>query len=854
MRQAPDTLRIETAAADTRKLPVVAPVSTAPRGLSEAEAAARRARGEGNAVPFVTGRTYRRILFENAFTFINILLFAIVIFLGVLELYGDALMTMALVTVNVVVGVFQEVRAKRKLDRIALLTRPTATVVRGGTERTQDPNDIVRGDLLVVRPGDQVLVDGSVVESAALSVDESLLTGESDLVQKRAGDAVYSGSFCITGSGHYEAEKVGAASMAQQLTGQARQHRDVKTPLQHEIVLVIRIMVVIAIALGAQVADTFRQIYNDVPLTESVRAAAVIVALVPQGLIFMVTVTYAMAAARMSGRGALIQRMNAVESTSQIDVLCTDKTGTLTTNQLALHDVEPFGIDAETLRRRLGDYAASTTAGNRTTDALRAACGGRERAPAAEAPFSSERKWSALAFGDGDLRGLYVLGAPEMLAPALAEDAPASSRADGWRSRGLRVLLFAHHPDTVISEVDGVPRLPDDLTPLGYVAFSDELRPEASNTIARFREVGIALKVISGDNPETVAALARQAGLDGNVRAVSGLELEGLDDDQLRTVARETTVFGRITPAQKESLVRALRAERHYVAMIGDGVNDVLALKQANLAVAMRSGSQVSRSVSDIVLMEDSFAALPAAFSEGQRILKGMQDIIRLFLVRTLYVSLIILGVTLLNQEFPVTPKQNGLLALLTVGLPALFLAAWARPGPTPRRLVPSAAHFVLPAALSITFVGLVIYQVFLTFTGDIETARTALTVTTVLCGLALIPFSEPPTEAWTGGDELSGDWRPTILAGALLAAFLATLLVEPAREFYELTTLPLSAYLLIGIVVAGWASLLRSTWRMRLVERGWARVAAITTQVRNWRRRRREALELSPDPELRRD
>ncbi|HYI15322.1 MAG TPA: HAD-IC family P-type ATPase, partial [Thermomicrobiales bacterium] len=412
--------------ATTAKLPVVtksppppdlAPAEIELLSLTEAEAAARAERGEANVAPVATSRSYGRIIFQNTISFINILLFSIVVFLAVLGLYSDAAMTAVLVVANVFVGTFQEIRAKRKLDQIALLTRPTATVIRDKQERTIDPAQVVKGDLLVLKPGDQVLVDGIVVQDSSLSVDESLLTGESDLVQKAKGAEVYSGSFCMTGSGIYRAEKVGVASLANQMTGQARAYRNVMTPLQREIGFVVRIMVVLMVALGAQVADTFRSLYQDVPLTESVRAAAVIVALVPQGLIFMVTVTYALAAVRMSGKGALIQRMNAVESTSQIDVLCMDKTGTLTTNNLALHAVHPLGRDEAELRRLLGLYAAATPTANRTIDAQRSALSAASRPLRTEIPFSSARKWSALAF-DGADGGTYVLGAPEMMQPA----------------------------------------------------------------------------------------------------------------------------------------------------------------------------------------------------------------------------------------------------------------------------------------------------------------------------------------------------------------------------------------------------------------------------------------------------
>jgi cation-transporting ATPase E len=806
-----------------------------PRGLSEVEATARRERGEGNQVEPETSRSYARILLENLLTPIHLLLFVIAVVLAILGLYGDAILTGGLIVINIVVTVIQEARAKRQLDRIALLTRPMANVLRDGEERTIEPGEIVLGDAIVARPGDQILVDGIIIQDSAMSVDESLLTGESELIPKRVGDRVYSGSFCMTGGAVYEADSVGENSVAAKITSQARTYRNIKTPLQREVGIILKVMLLLAIALAVLVGNSFWKLYNELPLKESVQAAAVIAALIPQGLVLMVTVTYAMAAMRMSGKGALIQRMNAVESTSHIAVLCMDKTGTLTTNRLTLQGVEPIESNDADVRRLLGEYAVSTPAANQTIDALIAGLGGTNQARQLreEVPFSSALKWSALAYADQqspDWGGAYFMGAPDILAQALRPGASLGAQADEWKAAGLRVLLFAWHPDVAsLHGPDGEPQLPQGLIPVGAICISDELRPEAKQTIANFAETGVTLKVISGDHPETVTALAIQAGFPADCRMISGLELDALDDTRLGIVARDTTIFGRITPQQKERLIGAIRAQGHYVAMIGDGVNDVLALKQANLAVAMRSGSQVTRNVADIVLVDDSFAALPHAFREGQRILRGMHDIIDLFLVRAAYVSLIILATSLLGEAFPVTPKQNALLATLTVGIPAFALAAWATPGRTAKSLISSSSHFVVPAALSISFVCMTVYLFFRAMSNDLELARSALTTTSVMCGLLLVPFVEPPARPWTGGDTLSGDWRPTILAFLLMALYMFVVIVGPLRHFYDLTILPYSGYVLLGFVVAGWAVGLRFIWRLR-----------IGSRVQVWRRKRR--------------
>ena len=789
------------------------------QGLSESLVLARRAQGQGNNVKLQTSRSYLQILRQNAFTFINTVLFAIGLVLILMGRAGDAVVTAGLVLLNVIVGVWQEGHAKRKLDQIALLTRPKAAVIREGRERSIDPAEIVLGDVLVIRSGDQVLVDGKVIgpEGGRADVDESLLTGESDLVPKRPGDAVLSGSFCVTGSVIYEATRVGASTFARQVVAGARAFRQVKTPLQRDVDFVIRLMVLLATLLGVLLAISYT--LQRAPVVEMVQIAAVIVALVPQGLFFMTTVTYAMGAVRMAGSGALVQQANAIESMSHVDVLCLDKTGTLTTNRIKLHAIHPLNATEAELTSLLGDFVASSSSANRTAEAIGAAFTGAARRVAEQVAFSSERKWSAVAFEDDAVRGVYVLGAPEVLEPYLQ---PADlGQAAPWTAQGLRVLLFAHQPKiTPLFDADGQPQLPAHLIALGLLSLSDELRPEAEATLAGFAQAGIQIKIISGDNPHTVAALARQAGVSREAQAVSGLDLAEMDEAQVAQAAQAATIFGRITPQQKERLVSVLRGRGHYVAMIGDGVNDVLSLKQAQLGIAMHSGSQATRAVADIVLLDDSFGALPAAFREGQRIVRGMADVMRLFLVRTLYVTLLILFAKVVGLAFPLSPKHNSILALLTVGIPTLGLAAWARPGAPPRDVLHSLRHFVLPAAFTVTVITFAVYLGFLLDVRSEGVAQTALTIATILCGLVLVPFVEPPTLAWAGGDELSGDWRPTLLTLGLFALLIAVMLVPAIRHFFELAVLSPLDWLLIGSAVVVWAMFLRYAWRINLFER----------------------------------
>jgi len=793
------------------------------QGLSASEVSARRASGLGNQIQFQITRTYWQIIRQNAFTFINTILFAIGIVLILMGQFGDALVTAGLVLLNVIAGVVQEGRAKRKLEHIALLTRPKAAVIRDGQEHTIDPSEIVQGDLLVARPGDQIVVDGQVIESSGLALDESLLTGESDHVRKKNGDSLYSGSFCVRGSAYYQAEKVGEESLVNQLTAQARAFRQVKTPLQRDIDFIIRILVVLAAQLGTLIAISY--LMHSVPLVDGVRVAAVIVALVPQGLFFMTTVAYAMGVLRVSGRGALIQQINAVESISNVDLLCLDKTGTLTTNRIQLHTLMPIGASGLTseadLKRILGDYVSSVSDRNRTSEAIRDACGGSQLPVKQSVAFSAERKWSAQVFENERLSGVYVLGAPEVLQAKTLPGGDWAAQVEEWSALGLRVLLLAHHSTGVLLQGDNdEPQLPSPLVPLGLISLQEELRPEARETLERLSELNIDLKIISGDNPNTVAALCRQVGIIRTDRIISGLKMQHMEQAQFEQTVLETTIFGRITPQQKERILDVLKQHGRYVAMIGDGVNDVLALKQAHVGVAMQNGSQAARGVADIVLLNDSFAALPPAFREGQRIVKGMEDVVRLLLTRTLYVTMLVVATQIVGLAFPVTPKHNSILALLTVGIPILALAAWARPGTPPRSIIRSTSHFVFPAAFSISVLSFGVYLYYLGTNGSLDIARSALTTATVFCGLVLILFVEPPVEAWVGGDVLSGDWRPTLLAFGLLLLYGLILRNSTLRNFFELAPLRWLDYVLIGILVAVWAIVLRWVWRTRLFER----------------------------------
>jgi cation-transporting ATPase E len=533
-----------------------------------------------------------------------------------------------------------------------------------------------------------------------------------------------------------------------------------------------------------------------------------------------------------------------------------DKTGTLTTNALELYAVQPLGQFRESeLKQHLGDFAHSASTANATTVAIREGLAGRQRHPVDEVRFASARRWSALAFDDDGGRGLFVLGAPEMLQPHLATavDGPELERQlQSWSDQGLRVLLFAYHPDvTTLHDAAGDPVLPP-LQPLGLISLRDELRPHAREVLRDFGELGVQLKIISGDNPRTVAGLVKQTGL-VNPKLVTGAELAAMSMAEFEQAAEEATIFGRIAPEQKAQLVTALLNRGHYVAMIGDGVNDILALKRAKLGIAVQSGSSATRNVADMVLLDDSYAALAPALSEGKRISNGLTNATLLLITRALTYAFVIIGVLMVGLDFPFEPAQAGVTAI-TVGLPAFFLTLWARPQAKTEPLLPALARFVLPVALWSMLIGVALYTYVYYRTGQVLDeafippgliarferytgldygvdqefgltatrimAQTALSVFLSLGALILLLFMEPPVALLASWRPVSPDRRPALLAIGLMLLLVVSLYIPAVATYLGFLPPIRPVWRDILVALAVWAPGLWLLWRKRWVER----------------------------------
>lgn len=776
----------------------------APSGLTEAEVVSRRARGQGNNVRLPTSRSLARIIRQNLLTPVHAVLFSVASLLGALGLIVDALITAAPVLFDAVAGTVREVSAKRRLDRLALLVRPSASVIREGSERSVDPSEIVLGDVVVVRRGDQILADGTLVGEGDIEVDESLLTGEAEPVPKASGDGVLSGSACVSGVAAFEVRAVGRQSFANRLVAEARRFRDERTPLQTEVGRVIGVVALFVIGLAIPITALIEWRSPDPTPVDALLNIAVLVALVPMGLAVTITLSYLLAAVRLGGRGILVQRLNAVESLSRVDTVCIDKTGTLTTQRLTASVVIPVAADRAMLARLLGDFAASISTPDRTSTAIGLAFPGHARPVSEEVAFASDRRWSALRFDDLPRHEALVLGAPDRILPMAADAVQVAPQVEALAAAGRRVLLFARSvADAPLRGPTG-PVLPGSLQTLGIVALEEELRPDAATIINRLTSMGVRVKVLSGDDPVTVAAVAQRAGIAVRGDPVSGPELEALSDDQIAERVRHATIMGRVSPSMKRRIVTALRDEGRYVAMIGDGVNDVLAMKRANLGIAMGTGSPAARGAADIVLLSDALDALSTAITTGQRVVTGMRSALSILLARTFYMLLIVAGATALSLPFPMTPRNNAVLALVTVGLPVLALIAWAPAAPSPRWLLGRALRFAVPAAISVTAVSLPLFAWLHHASTPDAVARTALTILTSLCGIGLILLLAGPIRR-VAGSPPGLSLRPMVLALAMIALLGASLVTPAVRDLYGLSELPLGLVLTVVAVAAGW-------------------------------------------------
>ena len=677
------------------------------RGLTSEEVADRKARGLANDADVRTSRTYTDIFVKNAFTPFNVILFILGILLVICDEVISAISATGIIIVNILISTIQEMRAKRKLDRISLLVRPKVTVVRDGGEMEIDQAEIVVDDLIVIRAGEQALVDGIADRCTSVEMDESLLTGESSTVRKHEGDKVYSGSVCVTGEMYYTVTAVGNDAYASQMLKSARKFTSKETPLQMETGTMTKILMVIAAILF--VLTIFKSIlFTHENLGQTLEVFVLCLDVVPIALFLLITLTYMIAAARMADSGVLLQRANSVESISHVDTVCMDKTGTITTNRLAFERSEDF-VPSDEASRYASVFATLTGSKNRTMQAIVQHYGEADAELVEEIQFSSERKFSAVRARDGDRTYTMYVGAWTVLGPHCRTDLEIQDIIDSESRKGLRTVLLCLGGDGPLHDDDGNPVI-HDLVPVSVISIRDEVRPDCRDTIQVFLDNGMDLKVISGDDPVTVDSLFTIADIPGKRRIISGPELDAMDPETFERTVLETNIFGRMRPENKQAVIETLKKNGRYVAMIGDGVNDVKSLKTAQVGVALESGSGAARGVADMVLVKDNFSALPKALVEGRRTVSGMRDILKIYLTRNLVLALLFIAIYIFVGYLPMLPIQNTYYAFVSVTIMAFFMTLFAKPDNNKELILPDVLRFCVPSAIMIAAFGLAVY------------------------------------------------------------------------------------------------------------------------------------------------
>jgi cation-transporting P-type ATPase E len=750
------------------------------RGLSATEVAERVAAGRVNTPPRGPDRTTAQIVRANVFNPVNGIMLTLFVLILVAGYPIDGLFVGVVVS-NATIGIIQELKARRELQRLELLNAPRARVVRDGGLAEIEVGAVVADDLLDVGPGDQVCVDGTVVVSDGLEVDESLLTGESDTVVKHPGDRLLSGSFVVAGGGRFLASDVGADSYANRLAKEATEFVLVNSELRSGVNRILRWLVVLIppaslLLLVSLLSAEDR--WQDA-LQGTVAAA---VAMVPDGLVLLTSLAFVTGVVALARRHALAKELATVELLARVDTLCLDKTGTITTGEISFSEVVPLnGLTPAAVADAVGAIAATDARPNPTMAAVRAGPAAPEGWEATTVePFSSARKWAGAAFAG---RGTYWIGAPDIVLPDT--DPAAREQAREASARGLRVLA-------VVRADTGDPTgLPEGREAVGLVLLEDTVRPDAREILEFFDRQGVELKIISGDSVPTVVAVAARAGVVGTERHLDARELPD-DPEALADVVEQTVVFGRVTPHQKRAMVDALRSRGRVVGMTGDGVNDVLALKRSDMGIAMGSGSAASRAVAQLVLLDNRFASLPEVLAQGRKVINNIERVSNLFVTKATYAVLLTAIIGLQQVPFPFLPRHLTLIGTFSIGVPGFFLAVAANTELVRTGFLPRVLRFSLPAGVISALAAWSVYELARGRADiDLDEARTAATITLLAVGLVVLVVISRPLRAWKVG-----------LAVAMGASYAAVMAIGPLRRFYELHPLPLSLWWSIAAVV----------------------------------------------------
>ena len=791
-------------------------------GLTSQEVAERKAQGLVNDAEVRTSRTYTDIFVKNAFTPFNIVLFILGILLLVCKEPISAVSATGIIIINILISTIQEMRAKRRLDRITLLTRPKVTVLRDGEEREIDQSEVVKDDIVILKAGDQAVVDGIIEECRSLEMDESLLTGESSTVRKKAGDTIYSGSNCVTGQAYCRVTEFGMDSYASKMLSSAKEFTSKRTPLQIETGTVTKFLMAIAAILFLM--TIVKSIFIDSSIAQTLEVFVLCLDVVPIALFLLITLTYMIAAMRMADSGVLLQRSGSVESISHVDTVCMDKTGTITTNKLRFEEAKDL-IPSDEASHLIALFASATGSRNRTVEALTEHYGTVDAELVEEIQFSSERKYSAVRVKDGDGEVVLYMGAWTSLSSHVRTDEDIPGIIETESRKGLRTILVCKGADAPLYGPDGEPVL-NDMTPISIISIRDEVRPDCRDTIQVFLDNGMELKVISGDDPVTVDSLFSIAGIPGERRIVSGPELDAMDPEEFKEAALGCNIFGRMKPENKERVIEALKSEGRYVAMIGDGVNDVKSLKTAQVGISLQSGAGAARGVSDMILVDDNFSALPKALVEGRRTVSGMRDILKLYLTRNFTLAVLFVALFIFFGNIPMLPIQNTFYAFISVSVMAFFMTIFAKPDENKELILPDVLRYCIPSSIMIAVFALLVYGTTwycvgngILDLGDVDiahfawhdsgacevAARTAMVLFVSIAGLFQIFIICPRWKFISVDGRTNRSPVPAIITLLILGMVTAMFLYCPvvATDLVGLVPLPAEGYLFVIAMIA---------------------------------------------------
>ena len=764
-------------------------------GLTGQQVADRVARGQINAAPDARSRSLADIFRANTFTWFNGLIGTLCVIMLLVAPIQDSLFGFVIVA-NTAIGVIQEWRASRTLAKLAVIGEAKPVVRRDGVDVAVSPGDVVLDDLVVLTTGDQLVVDGVIVRADGLEIDESLLTGEADPVDKAVGESAMSGSFVVAGSGLYQATRVGRDSFASGITEQAKKFHLTNSELRDAINGFIRAVSFLLVPVGLLLLWS-QLVRADLPFNEAVRGTiAGVITMVPEGLVLLTSIAMAVSVIRLAQKRVLVQDMPAVEVLARVDTICVDKTGTLTEPGMRVRDVVTLD-NTEGLDDILGALGASEANPNPTLQAIADAYPSPGWAVTGDVPFSSARKWSAASF---DGHGTWLLGAPDILA---ADDPAVREHAEELAGDGARVLLIGRAQGQPSADVG-----PGAMAPVALIVINQQLRPDAAETVAYFLEQDVTVKVISGDNAATVGAIAAQAGVPGADRPVDARDLP-TDPEALSDAVGASNVFGRVTPAQKQEMVDALHLRESTVAMTGDGVNDVLALKHADLGIAMGSGSGATRAVAQLVLLDGQRSVMPSVVAEGRRVLGNIERVSDVFLTKTSYAVIISLVTGLFAVAFPFLPRHLSLIGALTIGIPGFFLALMPnterfRPGFFRRVLL-----FAVPAGIIAATSALTSYAIALNLGEPVLSAQCAATTTLFIVAIAVLTQAARPLNAIR-----------LAIVGSMVVAFIGVLAIPWFSNFFALSLGPAKYSVvaviagLIGAALVWVATVVTDRWR----------------------------------------